>query len=56
MYLTTSRPDIVHATCYCARYQARPADSIGTPMATKPLDDDLSGTLVNQMKYHSMVG
>ncbi|GKC02979.1 retrovirus-related pol polyprotein from transposon TNT 1-94 [Tanacetum coccineum] len=23
MYLTTSRPDIVHATCYCARYQAR---------------------------------
>ncbi|GJV93374.1 retrovirus-related pol polyprotein from transposon TNT 1-94 [Tanacetum coccineum] len=24
MYLTTSRPDIVHATCYCARYQARP--------------------------------
>ncbi|GJR76635.1 hypothetical protein Tco_0089000 [Tanacetum coccineum] len=24
MYLTSSRPDIVHATCYCARYQARP--------------------------------
>ncbi|GJS23266.1 retrovirus-related pol polyprotein from transposon TNT 1-94 [Tanacetum coccineum] len=24
MYLTTSRPDIVHATCYCARYQAKP--------------------------------
>ncbi|GJR80296.1 hypothetical protein Tco_0151081 [Tanacetum coccineum] len=23
MYLTTSRPDIVHATCYCVRYQAR---------------------------------
>ncbi|GKC10079.1 hypothetical protein Tco_1001689 [Tanacetum coccineum] len=22
MYLTTSRPDIVHVTCYCARYQA----------------------------------
>nr|GEX70753.1 ribonuclease H-like domain-containing protein [Tanacetum cinerariifolium] len=22
MYLTTSRPDIVHATCYCVRYQA----------------------------------
>nr|GEW68318.1 putative ribonuclease H-like domain-containing protein [Tanacetum cinerariifolium] len=21
MYLTTSRPDIMHATCYCARYQ-----------------------------------
>ncbi|GJZ95937.1 hypothetical protein Tco_0668271 [Tanacetum coccineum] len=23
MYLTASRPDIVHATCYCARYQAK---------------------------------
>ncbi|GJU72507.1 retrovirus-related pol polyprotein from transposon TNT 1-94 [Tanacetum coccineum] len=30
-------------------------DSIGTPMATKPLDVDLSGTLVDQTKYHSMV-
>ncbi|GJS81876.1 retrovirus-related pol polyprotein from transposon TNT 1-94 [Tanacetum coccineum] len=26
MYLTTSRLDIVHATCYCARYQARPTE------------------------------
>ncbi|GJU18421.1 retrovirus-related pol polyprotein from transposon TNT 1-94 [Tanacetum coccineum] len=26
MYLTTSRPDIVHTTCYCARYQARPTE------------------------------
>nr|GEW52791.1 hypothetical protein [Tanacetum cinerariifolium] len=24
MYLRASRPDIVYATCYCARYQARP--------------------------------
>nr|GEZ61549.1 retrovirus-related Pol polyprotein from transposon TNT 1-94 [Tanacetum cinerariifolium] len=24
MYLTASRPDIRHATCYCARYQAKP--------------------------------
>ncbi|GJZ76939.1 retrovirus-related pol polyprotein from transposon TNT 1-94, partial [Tanacetum coccineum] len=31
-------------------------DSIGTPMATKHLDADLSGTLVDQTKYHSMVG
>nr|GEX46738.1 hypothetical protein [Tanacetum cinerariifolium] len=23
MYLTGSRPDIMHATCYCARYQAK---------------------------------
>nr|GEW61935.1 putative ribonuclease H-like domain-containing protein [Tanacetum cinerariifolium] len=24
MYLTASRPNIVHATCYCARYQVKP--------------------------------
>nr|GEX47424.1 hypothetical protein [Tanacetum cinerariifolium] len=30
-------------------------DSIGTPMATKHLDADLSGTLVDQMKYHRKV-
>ncbi|GJT88289.1 retrovirus-related pol polyprotein from transposon TNT 1-94 [Tanacetum coccineum] len=26
IYLTASRPDIVHAACYCARYQARPTE------------------------------
>ncbi|GJY89344.1 hypothetical protein Tco_0503972 [Tanacetum coccineum] len=26
MYLTESRPDILHATCYCARYQAEPTE------------------------------
>nr|GEW59365.1 hypothetical protein [Tanacetum cinerariifolium] len=26
MYLTVSRPDIMHATCYCARYQAKPTE------------------------------
>nr|GEZ58182.1 hypothetical protein [Tanacetum cinerariifolium] len=26
MYLTASRPDIMHETCYCARYQAKPAE------------------------------
>ncbi|GKA96329.1 retrovirus-related pol polyprotein from transposon TNT 1-94 [Tanacetum coccineum] len=31
-------------------------DNVGTPMATKPQDADLSGTPVDQMKYHSMVG
>ncbi|GJX94073.1 retrovirus-related pol polyprotein from transposon TNT 1-94 [Tanacetum coccineum] len=31
-------------------------DSIGTPMATKPLDVDLNGTPVDQTKYRSMVG
>ncbi|GJS30372.1 retrotransposon protein, putative, unclassified [Tanacetum coccineum] len=29
--------------------------SVGTPMATKPMDADLSGTPVDQMKYRSMV-
>ncbi|GJX30338.1 retrovirus-related pol polyprotein from transposon TNT 1-94 [Tanacetum coccineum] len=31
-------------------------DSVGTPLANKPLDADLSGTPVDQMKYRSMVG
>nr|GEY49790.1 retrovirus-related Pol polyprotein from transposon TNT 1-94 [Tanacetum cinerariifolium] len=31
-------------------------DSVGTPMATKHLDADLSGTPIDQIKYHSMVG
>ncbi|GKA56854.1 retrovirus-related pol polyprotein from transposon TNT 1-94 [Tanacetum coccineum] len=26
MYLTSSRPNIVHATCLCARYQAKPTE------------------------------
>nr|GEZ47354.1 copia protein [Tanacetum cinerariifolium] len=26
MYLTSSRPDIVHAICLCARYQAKPTE------------------------------
>nr|GEX70227.1 hypothetical protein [Tanacetum cinerariifolium] len=30
-------------------------DSVGTPMATKPLDADLSGTPIDQTKYYSMV-
>ncbi|GJV04746.1 retrovirus-related pol polyprotein from transposon TNT 1-94 [Tanacetum coccineum] len=32
-------------------------DNIGTPMATKPkLDADLSGTPIDQTRYHSMIG
>ncbi|GKA28332.1 hypothetical protein Tco_0714500 [Tanacetum coccineum] len=27
MYLKSSRPDIVQAVCYCARYQARPTEN-----------------------------
>nr|GFA04704.1 uncharacterized mitochondrial protein AtMg00810-like [Tanacetum cinerariifolium] len=26
MYLTSSRPNIVHSTCLCARYQAKPTE------------------------------
>nr|GFB64579.1 hypothetical protein [Tanacetum cinerariifolium] len=26
MYLTASRPDVMHATCYCAHYQAQPTE------------------------------
>nr|GEY39787.1 retrovirus-related Pol polyprotein from transposon TNT 1-94 [Tanacetum cinerariifolium] len=26
MYLTENRPDIMHATCYCAHYQAKPTE------------------------------
>nr|GEZ32684.1 copia protein [Tanacetum cinerariifolium] len=26
MYLIASRPDIMHSTCYCARYQAQPTE------------------------------
>nr|GEY93097.1 uncharacterized mitochondrial protein AtMg00810-like [Tanacetum cinerariifolium] len=26
MYLTASKPDIMHPTCYCARYQAQPTE------------------------------
>ncbi|GKA65444.1 hypothetical protein Tco_0765151 [Tanacetum coccineum] len=31
-------------------------DTISRPMATTKLDADLQGTLVNQTKYHSMIG
>nr|GFB25651.1 hypothetical protein [Tanacetum cinerariifolium] len=31
-------------------------DSVGTPMATNHLDADLSGTPIDQTKYHSMAG
>ncbi|GJS18857.1 retrovirus-related pol polyprotein from transposon TNT 1-94 [Tanacetum coccineum] len=36
MYLTSSRPDIVQAVCYCARYQARPTEKHLKEMPTMP--------------------
>nr|GEZ49342.1 hypothetical protein [Tanacetum cinerariifolium] len=38
------------------RLKQAPRACIGTPMATKHLDADLSGTPVNRMKYRCMVG
>ncbi|GKA93299.1 retrovirus-related pol polyprotein from transposon TNT 1-94 [Tanacetum coccineum] len=38
MYLTSSRPDIVHATCLCARYQAKPTEKHLKEM--RPMRDD----------------
>ncbi|GJS53923.1 retrovirus-related pol polyprotein from transposon TNT 1-94 [Tanacetum coccineum] len=44
-----------HAQELLKKHGMTSCDSIGTPMATKPLDVDLSGTLVDQTKYRSMV-
>nr|GEX52529.1 retrovirus-related Pol polyprotein from transposon TNT 1-94 [Tanacetum cinerariifolium] len=38
------------------RHGMTSCDSIGTPMATKHLDANLLGTLIDQTKYRSMVG
>ncbi|GJT75097.1 retrovirus-related pol polyprotein from transposon TNT 1-94 [Tanacetum coccineum] len=51
-----NQPDRFVDPHYPDKHGMTSCDSIGTPMATKLLDDDLSGTLVDQMKYHSMVG
>ncbi|GKD38200.1 retrovirus-related pol polyprotein from transposon TNT 1-94 [Tanacetum coccineum] len=42
MYLTSSRPDIVQAICYCARYQARPMEK-----HLKELDVQEAGLYLN---------
>nr|GFA47316.1 copia protein [Tanacetum cinerariifolium] len=45
-----------HAQEILIKHGMTSCDSIGTPMATKHLDVNLSGTLIDQMKYQSMVG
>ncbi|GJY09082.1 hypothetical protein Tco_0377267 [Tanacetum coccineum] len=50
MYLTTSRPDIVHVTCYCARYQARPTEKHLT--AFKRIFRYLKNTINMGLWYH----
>nr|GEV08816.1 retrovirus-related Pol polyprotein from transposon TNT 1-94 [Tanacetum cinerariifolium] len=54
MYLTTSRLDIVHATCYYARYQARPTEKHLT--AVKPIFWYLKNTINMGLLYPKDTG
>nr|GEY21822.1 hypothetical protein [Tanacetum cinerariifolium] len=52
MYLTASRPDIMHTTCYCARYQAKPTEKHLTALAdlfTKALPEERFKYLVRRL-------
>ncbi|GKC95519.1 hypothetical protein Tco_1160961, partial [Tanacetum coccineum] len=49
MYLTSSRPDIVQAVCYCARYQARPTEKYLTEV--KRIFRYLRGTINMRLWY-----
>ncbi|GJV88897.1 retrovirus-related pol polyprotein from transposon TNT 1-94 [Tanacetum coccineum] len=51
-FVDPHHPDKVY---HLKKHGMTSCDSNGTPMATKPLDVDLSGTLVDQRKYRSMV-
>nr|GEU51084.1 hypothetical protein [Tanacetum cinerariifolium] len=54
MYLTASRPDIVHATCYCARYQAKPTEKHLT--AVKQIFQYLKDTINMGLWYPKDIG
>ncbi|GJW31373.1 uncharacterized mitochondrial protein-like protein [Tanacetum coccineum] len=54
MYLTASRPDIVHATCYCARYQAKPTKKYLT--AVKRIFQYLKNTINMGLWYPKDTG
>nr|GFB92187.1 uncharacterized mitochondrial protein AtMg00810-like [Tanacetum cinerariifolium] len=54
MYLTASRPDIMHATCYCARYQAQPTEKHLT--AVKRIFWYLKDTIHIGLWYHKDTG
>nr|GEU70677.1 hypothetical protein [Tanacetum cinerariifolium] len=54
MYLTTSRPDIMHATCYCARYQAKPTEKHLT--AVKRIFRYLKDTIHKGLWYLKYIG
>nr|GEW01774.1 hypothetical protein [Tanacetum cinerariifolium] len=51
--ITKKREDILLVQFY---HCMTSCDCVGTSMATKPIDVDLSGNPVDQMKYRSMVG
>nr|GEX79125.1 hypothetical protein [Tanacetum cinerariifolium] len=54
MYLTTSRPDIMHATCYCARYQAKLTEKHLTAVKRifRYLKDTIHMTLLTDYGFH----
>nr|GEZ99907.1 uncharacterized mitochondrial protein AtMg00810-like [Tanacetum cinerariifolium] len=54
MYLTTSRPDIMHAPCYCARYQAQPTEKHLT--AVKRIFRYLKDTIHMGLWYSKDIG
>nr|GEU75547.1 hypothetical protein [Tanacetum cinerariifolium] len=54
MYLTASRPDIVHATCYYARYQAKPTEKHLT--AVKRIFQYLKNTINMELWYPKDTG
>nr|GEZ93384.1 retrovirus-related Pol polyprotein from transposon TNT 1-94 [Tanacetum cinerariifolium] len=54
MYLTASRPDIMHATCYCARYQPQPTEKHLT--AVKRIFQYLKDTIYMGLWYPKDTG
>nr|GEW05842.1 hypothetical protein [Tanacetum cinerariifolium] len=54
MYLTASRPDIMHATCYCARYLAKPTEKHLT--AVKRIFRYLKDTIHMGLWYSKDIG
>nr|GEZ14645.1 retrovirus-related Pol polyprotein from transposon TNT 1-94 [Tanacetum cinerariifolium] len=54
MYLTASRPDIIHATFYCARYQAKPSEKHLT--AVKQIFQYLKDTIHMRLWYSKDIG
>nr|GEW00250.1 hypothetical protein [Tanacetum cinerariifolium] len=54
MYLTASKPDTMHATCYCARYQAKPTEKHLT--AVKQIFRYLKDTIHMGLWYPKDIG